>query len=328
MSDDVRRRLDDAARRPVAGPDPGFGDALESRLLAVAGSIPPPPAPGEPSPRRRPSAMRVTALATVLTAVALVLALTVGRGRPAANPELVAPVNVEVSLADGTTLEDPDGLRLPDGATVTVGDGGSAQIGDVVLRPGDVARVVDGRLQVERPASSPPAAVRTPPRTPPATRSEPPSVTPRPTPTPGRTAVPTAAPTGPPATPEPTLAGPSPTAPSTPAPTAGPPRLRARAVETITGATRIAVRWTATPGADTYVLVVTASRKGSAADPVYPGSRELGTFARAPDHALRFRVPDGVTEVRLLVVALRPDGSVLARSRVVTVAVGGPAAAS
>jgi hypothetical protein len=328
VSDDVRRRLDDAARRPVAGPDPAFGDALEARLVAVAGSIPPPPAPGQPSQRRRPSLLRVAAGATVLAAGVLVLALTVGHGRPATNPELVAPVNVEVSLADGTTLEDPDGLRLPDGATVTVGDGGSAQIGDLVLEPGDVARVVDGRLQVERLASPPPAAVRTPARTPSATHGERATPTPSPAPTPGRTAAPTPAPTPTPATPEPTAAGPTPTAPPTPAPTFRRPRLRARAIETSTGATRVAVIWAAAEGADSYVLLVTGSRTGPAADPVYPGSRELGTFARPPDKRLRFRVPDGVTEVRLLVVALRPDGSVLARSRIVTVATGVAAAAS
>ena len=82
---------------------------------------------------------------------------------------------------------------------------------------------------------------------------------------------------------------------------------------------RIAVTWTATWSAQRYVLVVTASRSGPAPKPVYPGSRVLGEFAAPPDPRLRYRVPDGVDEVRLMVVALRSDGSVLRRSRVVTI---------
>ena len=80
--------------------------------------------------------------------------------------------------------------------------------------------------------------------------------------------------------------------------------------------------WTETYRAKSYVLIVTASRTGAAApDPVYPGSRVLGTFARPPDLPLRFRVPDGVMELKLQVIALRGNGTVLRRSNIVTIEV-------
>ena len=72
------------------------------------------------------------------------------------------------------------------------------------------------------------------------------------------------------------------------------------------------------------MLVITRSRNGPASDPVYPGSRVLGEFAAPPESPLRYRVPDGVVEVRLMVVALRKDGSVLRRSRIVTVTIPAP----
>lgn len=322
MSDDVRRRLDEAGRRPVPEPDPVFGDALEARLLAVAGSVP--PVPPEPPRARLPRVLRIAAGATLAAAAALVLALAVGQGQggPPAAPELKAPVNVEVALADGTRLEDPSGLPLPDGTVVRVGDGGSAQIGDVVLRPGDVATIVDGRVRIDRPS---PAAVATTPRsTASPVGSAPPTPAPRPTPSPtpapGRTPVPTVGPTVAPATPTPE-GTPTPTPTLTPTPAR--PRLRARAVILPSGAHAVAVTWTAVSDAQTYVLLVSGARQAPAPDPVYPGSRELGEYAAPPSTRLRFRVPIRVTEVRLMVVALDADGSELARSRVVTVTFGG-----
>jgi hypothetical protein len=82
------------------------------------------------------------------------------------------------------------------------------------------------------------------------------------------------------------------------------------------------VTWTETYRAKAYVLIVTVSRTGAAApDPVYPGSRILGTFARPPDLPLRFRVPDGAMELKLQVIALRGNGTVLRRSNIVTIEV-------
>jgi hypothetical protein len=66
---------------------------------------------------------------------------------------------------------------------------------------------------------------------------------------------------------------------------------------------------------------VTVSRKGSAPDPVYPGSRILGEFTAPPERPLRYRVPDRVVELKVQVVALRGNGTVLRRSRIVTIAI-------
>ncbi len=318
MSDDVRRRLEDAGSSPVAGPDAAFADALEARLRAVGASLPPhQPLP----PRRRWSGFgRRAAGAVVVAAVVVALGVTVVGPRlvPAQAQTLVHPVNVAVVLTDGTILEDPDGLVLPEGAVITVYPGGSARIGDTDLSPGDVATVRDGRLDVDR---APVAVVATPSGgqvapTPSMRTDAPPARTPTPAPTasPGRSPAPTPFPTRNPAVTD-SAATPAPTA--TPAPAILRPRLRARLIS----GPRIAVTWTETLRARRYVLVVTRSRSGPAGDPVYPGSRVLGEFATPPESPLRYRVPDGVIEVRLMVVALRADGSVLRRSNIVTVTV-------
>jgi hypothetical protein len=52
----------------------------------------------------------------------------------------------------------------------------------------------------------------------------------------------------------------------------------------------------------------------------------LGEFTEPPPTPLRYRVPDGVVEVRLQVIALRRNGTVLRRSPIVTVAVPSPVA--
>lgn len=339
MSDDIGRRLEEAGRRPVPGPDPAFADALEARLLAVARTAAPPPEP--PRQPRRVGLRRLLG-GVALAAVAAVLALAVLAGRPVAAPELVEPVNVEVALVDGTVLEDPDGLQLPEGAVVSVGTGGSARVGDTELLPGDVATIEQGRLRVEHnqpvgvvAGSARPATPRpTPPRTPNPTRTTapvsrtpaPPTGSPvptasaanHPTPAPTRRPSPTPGPTRPPATPAPpTAAPPAPT--PTPAPAIVAPRLRAVAV----GISRVAVTWTRTRTAKTYVLVVTVSRGGRAARPAYPGSRVLGRFARPPAKPFRFRVGPAVTQVGLVVVALGRNGEELGRSRVVRVVIGG-----
>ncbi len=348
MSDETRRRLEAAGERPVPPPDPGFADDLEARLRAVAASL---PATGGPATAPAPSATRSGrrrrlvpgfVLAGAL-AIALMLAGGIGLGRPArvTTPELTGPVNVTVAMPDGAVLEDPDGMLLPDGAVITVGDDGSARIGDTTLLPGDIAVVQQGKLQIQhdgglgvvpgtatptahptpdRPhgASPPPTTAAT--RTPAAPTPTPVAPTPRPTPTPtpgtpDRTPAPTPTPV-----PQPTDT-PPPTATPAPTPTPIPvirPHLRARLL--VMGP-RVAVTWTETYRAKSYVLIVTVARSGTAPNPVYPGSRVLGTFARPPDLPMRFRVPDGVTELKLQVIALRWNGTVLRRSNVVTIEV-------
>ncbi len=195
MNDDVRRRLEEAGRAPAPGPRPGFADELEERLLTVARTTPAAePVPGdgfEPrprSPRRRPTMSRGRGLAGGLVGLTagLVVALVVGgiSVRPMHAFELTDPVNVEVALSDGTTLVDPDGLLLPDGAVVRIGVGGSAMVGDVLLGAGDVATIDDRRLSVDRLAEATASGATIPS---PRPTTKPPAV---PTPTPARPATP------------------------------------------------------------------------------------------------------------------------------------------
>ena len=342
MSDETRRRLEAAGSRDVPPMDPEAADRLEARLLAIAATAPsgaPEPArTADEAPLRGSGAGRWLVVAgAAFAAIAIAFALALGTPRPDVAPELAAPVNVEVALANGTTLEDPDGLRLPEGAVITVGEGGSARIGDLELVEGDVATVQGGEVHVvHRPplgsVPDPTPGIATPEPTPDPTHTPGPRVTPtprepdatprptrEPTPRPTREPERTPAPTREPdRTPAPTATPKPPEPTATPRPDPVPPRLRARK---LAERPAIAVTWSRTLGTRTYVLLATGSRTGSAADPQYPGdARVLGEFARPPETPLRFRVPDGVVEVRLLVVALRRDGTEIARSRIVTVA--------
>jgi hypothetical protein len=333
VSDDVTRRLEGAARRDAPAPDEAFADALEQRLLAVAASLGPatPPTPEPPrAPRRRVAlGWRLMGPGLIAAAAIVAIAIALSRPGPVAPPELAAPVNVAVTLVDGTRLEDPDGLLVPEGAVIVVGAGGSAKVGETVLQPGDVATMEHGGLRVEHQGALG-SVTSTPVPRPTAGHTR------APTPGPGRTPAPTAG-----RTPAPTAAAPSPTpvrtspptptpvgspAPPTATPTAIPtlapaivrPRLRARL---LLDGTRIAVTWTATYKARSYVLLVSGAPSGPAPDPVYPGSRVLGTFARPPELPLRFRVPPGIGEIKVRVIALRGDGSVLRRSNIVTITI-------
>ncbi len=339
MNDDPRRQLEEAGQRPAPAPDPAFADRLEARLLAVAQTATPPPAPGAPRPSRGGRRQWLALAGLTVGALVLVVALTSGSpgGTLRSEPELAASVNVRVALSDGTVIDNPDGLHLPEGAVVTVGDGGFARIGDTVLRPGDVATIKDGRVKVEHdqpvgaasgsstatPHSTPkatPKGTRAPDRSPKPT----PKATPKPTNAPNRTPKPTATPTAPPPTPAPTPT-PPPTAEPTPSPSAPAqhltwrPKLRAHANP---AGNRVLVRWTPTRRAASYLLIVTRSRVGAAADPEYPGSRVFRQFANAPQKWIRFRVLDPVVEVRVMVVALGKHGHEVSRSQIVIVTTG------
>lgn len=341
MSDDPRRALEDAGRRPAPAPDPEFADQLEARLLAVAASATPPPVPGGP---RRPTARRravvlAGAAASVVALVAL-FALRWPGSAPGPQPELAQPVNVQVALTDGTVLDDPVGVPLPDGAVITVGEGGYARIGGTELHPGDVAIIQQGRIHVEesQPVGEVPGTTATSSRptktpSPPRRTSQPggatqaptgtprpsggPRVTPSPKPTPRPT--PTPAPPTPRPTPEPT---PTPVATPTPTPTPAPVQLTARPrvhARLVASGTKIAVRWTATRRAHSYLLIVTRSRIVPAPDPVYPGGRVMRQFAHPPLVAFRFGILPRVEEVRVLVIALGRYGHEVSRSVIVVV---------
>ena len=341
MNDDPRRQLEEAGQRPAPVPDPAFAEGLEARLMAIAATATPGPAGPPPSRGQRREWLALAGLTAA--ALVLVVALATGApgGSPRSEPELAAPVNVTVALSDGTVLDNPDGLHLPDGAVVTVGDGGFARIGDTVLRPGDVATIEHGRVSVEHDqpvGAASGTSTATPRPTPKATpkgtqapnrtarpTEEPTSKPPKATNGPKRTPKPTAAPTAPPATPAPTPS-PTPSVEPTPSPTVPAPhltwrpKLRAHANP---AKNRVLVRWTATRRAASYVLIVTRSRVGAAPDPVYPGSRVFRQFQTAPQRWIRFRVQDPVVEVRVMVVALGKHGHEVSRSRIAVITTGG-----
>lgn len=344
MNDDLRRELEAAGSRSVPGPRPGFQAELEERLLAVARTARP-TAPPSPRPRVRRWPPRRLAGGLAGAAALIVIAVIAGTLGAPVSPELelTGAVNTEVSLADGTTLVDPDGLLLPDGSVVRVGAGGFARIGDVVLRPGDVATVDAGRLRVrpgmeashsgsQVPATGPPGRTTAPPTreptpTLPAPSSSPSSSPPAgsgqptrepPTPRPGGTASPTAGP-GEPRSPTPTAETPGAGTPTPSATAAATLKLMARA----DGPSAVRVSWTGAAGARRYRLLAWVWRAGEGEDPVRSARRIIGEFTHPPDSPLSFRVGADVVRVRLLVIAFAADGSELARSNVARVAFGG-----
>jgi hypothetical protein len=321
--DDTRRRLEEAGSTPVPELDPAFARRLDGRLRAVAASGA--AATAQPTPRRRRSTWPVAAIAAGLVAVILVGLAVLPPGRVAPLPsspalELTATVNVVVQLADGTVVDNPDGLLLPEGAIVTVGDGGSASIGGTELGPGERVVIQAGAIVVQQEAvssghaSGSTGASQAPTSIPTATGGRPTAAAPSatPTPTPVRSAPPT--PTLPTATPsDATTSTPSPTTAPTPSPTPIPrPRLAASLLDPAT----ISVDWTRTPGAKQYVLVITRSKTGTAPRPQYPGSKLQLVFAHPPLNPLHLKVPLGVLQVKLMVVALDANGVELARSRI------------
>ena len=105
--------------RRAADPDPAFVDALEAAPSGRGGVQPAAAPTSAPAGRRRRPRRRRRRLAGAIGAPRR--RRRRGRRRrsgrrargprPRPPPELAAPVNVEVALADGTILEDPDGLR-------------------------------------------------------------------------------------------------------------------------------------------------------------------------------------------------------------------------
>jgi len=328
VSRDPRSKLQQAGARHAPQPDPAFADALEARLRAVPTSMPPAPPVMSVSGGAKPSdriwrRVWVRPLAAGIVVAALVLAAVAQGGlapQYSVPPlELTAAVNVTVQLADGTTVQNPEDMVLPEGAIVTVGAGGSARIGNVTVNPGEVAVVHGGRAQVERPKQGTAStALATPlhgsPGAPPsgAIGSTQPGATPDPS-----------APAG--------SMAPAPSASPAPAPSASPaaspaPIVAALLQAHLAGAHTIAIDWTRTAGAKSYVLVMTRSNVGPAPRPAYPGSRILGTFSRPPAAPVQFVLASGVIQVKLMVVALDKNGHELARSLIVRVIVGSPSA--
>ena len=192
MSDDLRRRLEDDGRRPVPGPDQAFADGLETRLLAVAASL-----PGRRARRRAAPGSAVLLGATLLAGCrrrAAVVAVGAGAGPPGrTSPTLEAP---RQRRGRPRRRDGPRGSRraaaCPRAPSSRVGRAAPRAIGDTLLRPGDVATVRAGtppRWSMASPRAPGRRGERR--RHPRPTPSRRPSLgatqTPRPTPTPSPT---------------------------------------------------------------------------------------------------------------------------------------------
>ena len=235
-------------------------------------------------------------------------------------------------------------MVLPEGAVITVGDDGSAKIGDTVLVPGDVVTVQQGKLHVEHGGG-----IGVVPGDAHADASPDRGPHPRPIAAAHRAARPTArrrlpdgarpsahghalAATGRHADAD-AGARPHRHAAAHDGPDAPRPRRRRRdPAAAAAGAPHRRPADRRHLDRDVPGPVVRAARDRVAhrcgPRPGLPGSRVLGTFAHPPALPLRFRVPDGVVEVKLRVIALRGDGSVLRRSNIVTVDGARPPAAA
>jgi len=123
-------------------PTPGFVDRLDTELrIAHAERA----RSAAPNPRWG----RLGALASV--AVIVLAVATVGlvwNDRSVSSAlEMTDAIGVQVTLPDGSTIEDPaDGFDLPEGAIIVVRVGGSVTIDDVSLGEGATVTVRDGAL--------------------------------------------------------------------------------------------------------------------------------------------------------------------------------------
>lgn len=321
---EVNRQLLEMGRDDVVGPPRDFVDSLAQRLDAIASTQ----AEYAPhiNPPRRPRAKRLV-FAPAFAAIVLVvgaIVVTVDNGSSAYA--LDDPFNVQVQLADGRFVDGTDGLKVPKGATVVVGAGGSVRIRDRVYREGDVIVIGEGgpevadHVEVVAPSTRQEPVVPTTERvepTRPAT-TEPPTTLRLPEPTVPRLVEPL---------PTPRIEVPEPTrAPET----TKPPTTTRLIVSMEIGAQRVelssqvSLSWSAVAGAAKYAVVRTVAVGGATpAEPVYPpvvpSKLVVQTTARA--HTDVAEVVEGVpiTAVRYRVVALDAKAKVIGSSRFVQV---------
>ncbi len=127
---------------PDPEPTPGFVDRLDTELRIAHAERSRTTAP---SPRWG----RLGALASVAAIVlAVATAGLVWNDRSVSSAlEMTDAIGVQVTLPDGSTIEDPaDGFDLPEGAIIVVSIGGSVTIDDVLLGEGSTVTVRDGSL--------------------------------------------------------------------------------------------------------------------------------------------------------------------------------------
>lgn len=139
--DDLRERLDSWGQSSPPPASDVFADNLESELRATAAQR----IGAAPRPIWQPLAGLV-AVSVLLVAGFLALNQVTGDGHGVVV--LATSQDSTVILPDGTELDSPTSLDLPDGTRIEVGTDGSAEVDSVILDAGSVAEIVDGRLEI------------------------------------------------------------------------------------------------------------------------------------------------------------------------------------
>lgn len=148
--DDMRRRLEETGRSAAPPPDPAFAQALEDRLRAVHATLRADDAAQAARRSGRGVPMRAWWRSPVPVAAAMALAVAVSLGvllRPPAGVELATAFDATVTLPDGSSVPAEAGQRLREGAVVLTGPRGRVVWEGLLLGPGEMAVVRDGRLE-------------------------------------------------------------------------------------------------------------------------------------------------------------------------------------
>ena len=322
---EVNRQLLEMGRADVVGPSRDFVDSLAQRLDAIASTQ----AEYAPhiNPPRRPRAKRLV-FAPAFAAIVLVvgaIVVTVDNGSSAYA--LDDPFNVQVQLADGRFVDGTDGLKIPKGATVVVGAGGSVRIRDRVYREGDVIVIgesgpeVADHIEVVAPSTRqeqlPPTTEVVEPTRPSTTEA--PTTVRQPEPTVATRPL-EAVPTTRIEVPETTRA-PETTLPATTTRPMVSMEISAQRVEL---SSQVSLSWSAVEGAAKYVVVRTVAVGGATpAEPVYPPVLPtkvvVQTTARAHTDVAEAVEGVPITAARYRVVALDSKAKVIGSSRFVQV---------
>ena len=134
--------------RSIRKVDPAFADRLESSMRIQHAAA------RRTQPGRSPWRQALL-LGPALVLVVLASAVLILRDEAQSSALVLHEAhNVVVTLPDGTSLIDPVGLELPDGAIMSVGIGGRAVIDDDEFGPGEAVRVEGGRLVPVDPADT------------------------------------------------------------------------------------------------------------------------------------------------------------------------------
>jgi hypothetical protein len=174
--DDLRERLDAWGQSSPPAVTDMFADNLESELRVRAAQR----TGAAPRPIWRPLAGLVAASVLILAGYLATTRIATDNGTVVV---LATSQDSTVILPDGTELDSPTSLDLPDGSRIEVGADGSASVNSVVLGAGSVAEIVDGRVEVLSQPAQPTTSTTSPatsaaPSTRPTTTSPPTTVRP------------------------------------------------------------------------------------------------------------------------------------------------------